>query len=84
MTHPSPLGTYPGDIHPDYSVATVYNGGVQPHDYVRDHEAVLSYAACGFRVRVHSGDGPYSREELQEAVDRESADAPRRRGGDRG
>lgn len=63
MTYPSPLSTYPGDIHPgdiypDYSVATVYNCGGQPHDYVAGHAAALSYAACGYRVKVHSGDAP--------------------------
>ncbi|MBP2451776.1 hypothetical protein BKG60_04755 [Mycobacterium syngnathidarum] len=66
---------YPNDIHPDYPVATVYGADGQPYDYVDDHEPARSYAACGYRVVVHIGDGPYTRDELQEAVDRELSGA---------
>lgn len=83
MTNPLPLSTHPGDIHPEYPVATVYSRDGRPYDYVGGHEAALSYAACGYRVTVHSGDGPYSHEELQEVVDRELTDAPLRCDGDR-
>jgi hypothetical protein len=63
-------------------VATAYAGNDQPYDYMGSHEPALSYAACGYRVKFHAGDGPYSREELQEAVDRELADALAHHGGE--
>jgi hypothetical protein len=69
------MDRYPGDIHPDYPVATIYASDGQPYVYVRDHEPALPYAAPGHRVKVHMGDGPYSHQERQEAVDRELADA---------
>ncbi|MFA5709289.1 hypothetical protein [Mycolicibacterium sp.] len=69
------MRTFPGGVHPDYPVATIYTWAGRPHDYVGDHEPARSYAAAGYRVEVHSGDGPYSRDELQELVDRELRDA---------
>lgn len=68
-------GSYPHDIHPEYPVATVYADDGSPLDYVASHEPALSYAARGYRVKVHCADGPYSHEELQEAVDHELAGA---------
>lgn len=62
---------FPNDVHPDYPVATAYGADGVPVDYLGDHEPARSYAAQGFRVVVHAGDGPYSREELQEVVDHE-------------
>ena len=51
----------------------------QPYDYVDHNEPARSYAACGYHVKVHSGHGNYSREELQEAVDHELAGSRLRR-----
>ena len=65
---------YPGDVHPQYPVATVYGPTGEPVDYVDHNEPARSYAACGFRVAVHRGHGPYTRGELQELVDLELAD----------
>lgn len=66
---------FPDDIDPDYPVATVYNTAGDPIDYVGHHEPARSYAARGYRVKVHTGHGDYTRDELQEAVDRELAAA---------
>lgn len=66
---------YPGDVHPQYPVATVYAPTGEPVDYVDHNEPARSYAACGFRVAVHCGHGPYNRDELQELVDLELADS---------
>ncbi|GAS94831.1 hypothetical protein MMAG44476_22137 [Mycolicibacterium mageritense DSM 44476 = CIP 104973] len=74
-----PLPRYPNDLHPDYPVATVYTADGQPYDYVDHNEPARSYAACGYHVKVHSGHGNYSREELQEAVDHELAGSRLRR-----
>ncbi len=63
------MSRYPDDIHPDYPVATVYNAAGEPVDYVDHNEPARSYAARGYRVKVHTGHGNYSREELQEVVD---------------
>ena len=75
----SGLGRYPGDIHPDYPVATVYGADGEPVDYVDHNEPARSYAARGCRVKVHAGHGNYTREELQEVVDHELAGAAQRR-----
>lgn len=74
-----PLPRYPNDIHPDYPVATVYTADGQPYDYVDHNEPARSYAARGYRVKVHAGHDNYSREELQEAVDHELAGSTHRR-----
>lgn len=66
---------YPDDIHPQFSVATVYGPDGLPYDYVDHNEPARSYAARGYRVVVHRGHGPYTREELQEVVDLEFADS---------
>lgn len=66
---------YPNDVHPDFPVATVYSRTGDPVDYLGHWQTVVSYAAQGYRVTVHAGDGPYSKDELQAAADRELADA---------
>lgn len=70
------MSRYLNDIHPDYSIATVYTSAGDIIDYVDHQEAARSYAANGYRVVVHTGHDGYSREELQCAVNLERADAP--------
>ncbi|CPR73186.1 hypothetical protein MA5S0422_2975 [Mycobacteroides abscessus 5S-0422] len=65
------MGQYPNDINPDFPVATVYARSGEPVDYLAHWQTVVSYAAQGYRVTVHAGDGRYSKEELQAAADRE-------------
>ncbi|CPW71940.1 hypothetical protein [Mycobacteroides abscessus] len=73
------MGRYPNDIHQDFPVATAYAANGDPVDYLAHWQTVVSYASRGYRVTVHTGEGPYTKEELQAAADRELADADTRR-----